>query len=49
LPLTGQQVVDPAFLTDYRPQMIIITNATYATEIKQQVGAMGLQAEFMVI
>ena len=49
LPLTGQQVVDPAFLTDYRPQMIIITNATYAAEIKQQVGAMGIQAEFMVI
>lgn len=49
LPLTGQQVVDPAFLTDYRPDAIIITNATYAAEIKQQVGVMGIQAEFMVI
>jgi len=49
LPLTGQQVVDPAFLTEYRPEAIIITNATYAAEIKQQVGAMGIQAEFMVI
>jgi len=49
LPLTGQQVVDPTFLTDYRPEAIIITNATYAAEIKQQVGAMGIEAEFMVI
>ena len=49
LPLTGQQVVAPAFLTEYRPDVIIITNATYTEEIKQQVGELGIQCEFMVV
>lgn len=49
LPLTGQQVVPPTFLTAYRPELVIITNATYSTEIKQQVHELGIQCEFMTV
>jgi SAM-dependent methyltransferase len=49
LPLTGQEVVPPDFLHHYQPNVVIITNATYEQEIKQQVAAMGLDCSFWVI
>ncbi len=49
LPGTGQEVVTPEFLVAHAPEVIIITNPTYETEIKKQAGALGLQAEFITL
>ncbi len=48
VPGSGQQVVGPAFLQDYRPDVVLITNPTYEHEIKQAVAALGLTCEFLV-
>jgi hypothetical protein len=49
LPVTGQKIVPPEFLVGYKPDIIVITNPTYATEIQQQSRAMGLNCEFRVL
>ena len=49
LPGSGQQIVNPAFIMDYQPELIIITNPTYATEIKEQVWGTGLKPEFWIL
>jgi hypothetical protein len=49
LPLTGQEVVAPEFLCEYRPDVVIITNSTYEQEIKAQVAEMGIDCDFWVI
>jgi SAM-dependent methyltransferase len=49
LPLTGQQVMPPEFLQQYTPDVVIITNATYEQEIRQQISAMGIHCNFWVI
>jgi len=48
LPVTAQRVVSPAFLRDYRPDLILITNAAYEGEIRDQATRMGVTAEFMI-
>lgn len=48
IPKTGQQVVAPDFLLDYRPDVVIITNPTYAQEIKAQTQTMGISCEFLL-
>ncbi|MBE7474455.1 MAG: methyltransferase domain-containing protein [Anaerolineales bacterium] len=49
LPLTGQQVVPPEFIQEYKADVIIITNSTYEQEIRQQVADMGMDCRFWVI
>jgi SAM-dependent methyltransferase len=39
---TGQEVVAPSFLTGYRPDVVIIMNPIYRSEIQQQLTMMGL-------
>jgi SAM-dependent methyltransferase len=41
---TGQQIVPPEFLKDYRPDVIIIMNPIYKEEINRQVSDLGLPA-----
>ena len=48
IPGTGQQVVAPEALLKELPDLVLITNATYADEIQHQVSEMGLQCEFLV-
>jgi SAM-dependent methyltransferase len=48
IPGSGAQVVPPESLLEYRPDVIVLTNATYADEIKRQVGTMGLHCEFLL-
>jgi len=48
IPGSAQKVVDPNFLTDYRPDVVILTNVLYEREIKQQVKELGLTCEFLV-
>jgi hypothetical protein len=42
---TGQEVVAPAFLVDYQPDLVIIMNPVYVDEITADLAAMGLQPE----
>ncbi len=46
---TGQEVVAPAFLRDYRPDLVIIMNPVYVDEITANLAAMGLQPEIVSV
>lgn len=47
IPGTGQQIVEPKFLLDYKPEIIIVMNPIYADEIRQIVKNLGLNTQFM--
>lgn len=49
MPLTGQQVMPGEFIREYKPDTVVITNATYENEIKQTVRDLGLDCDFWVI
>jgi hypothetical protein len=49
IPGTGQQVIDPEFLTKLHPKYILLTNSNYQREIESRVASLGLQAEFVPI
>lgn len=49
LPGSGQKIVSPDFLKEYQPDLIIITNPTYAEEIKTHVKSLGIEADFWVL
>ena len=44
---TGQQIVPPEFLIDYRPDLIIVMNPVYCDEIQRDLNRMGVQADLM--
>ncbi|RMG27018.1 MAG: methyltransferase domain-containing protein [Bacteroidetes bacterium] len=46
---SGHKVEAPEYLQHYQPELIIISNPTYAHEIQQQARGLGLDAEFMVL
>jgi SAM-dependent methyltransferase len=48
IPGTGQQVVAPTFLREYCPDVIVLTNPTYAQEVQEQVVNMGLRCDFLL-
>lgn len=45
---TGQKIVDPEFLKDYRPEVVVVMNPLYQEEIQQQVNNLGLSPELML-
>ncbi len=49
LPGSAQQIVAPKFIHTYQPELVIITNPTYAKEIKTQVYELGLSPDFWVL
>jgi FlaA1/EpsC-like NDP-sugar epimerase len=46
LPVTGQRVVPPEFVRDYRPDLVLITNSSFSDEIKRQARELGTTAAF---
>ena len=44
---TGQQIVLPEFLRDYQPDVIIVMNPIYKTEIQQLTKKLGVATKFM--
>lgn len=46
---TGQQIVAPIFLKDYRPDIVIIMNAIYREEIRQELDQLGLEPTLMTL
>ena len=47
IPGTGQQIVPPEFLQNYKPDFLILTNAIYKEEIRKTVKSLGIGPEFM--
>ncbi|MGD9300619.1 MAG: hypothetical protein PVI13_03535, partial [Desulfobacterales bacterium] len=45
----GQQIMAPVFLKAYRPDIVIIMNAIYRQEIKQELMQMGLKPVLMTL
>jgi hypothetical protein len=43
LPSTGQQIVAPAFLTEYRPDLVILMNPIYTDEVRRDLDTAGLR------
>lgn len=48
VPGTGQRVVAPEFLYEYRPDVVLLTNPTYEHEVRKQLENMGLRCDFLV-
>ena len=44
---TGQKIVAPEFVKEYRPEQIIVMNPIYADEIHQNIAEMGINAELL--
>jgi hypothetical protein len=46
---TGQKIVPPEFLQDYRPDVVIVVNPIYAGEIRQLLADLGLTPEIQCV
>jgi 2-polyprenyl-3-methyl-5-hydroxy-6-metoxy-1,4-benzoquinol methylase len=44
---TGQEIISPDFLKDYRPDLVIIMNSVYKQEIERDLAEMGLSPEII--
>jgi SAM-dependent methyltransferase len=49
IPGTGQEVVSPEFLKQYRPDVLLIGNPNYRDEISRQVSALGIAPDLFSI
>lgn len=49
LPGSGQKVVAPEFVLTYKPDLVLISNPTYADEIISQVRSLGQYPEFWIL
>jgi hypothetical protein len=47
VPGTGQTIVKPEFLSDYKPDYVLISNAPYEEEIKKILGSLKVDAGFL--
>lgn len=47
IPGTGQKIVSPEFLRDYQPDIIIVMNPIYKSEIRQLAKNLGLTSSFV--
>ena len=48
VPGTGQMIVSPDFLINYKPDRIVVMNGIYEEEIRQSLSQMGLRPEMAV-
>jgi hypothetical protein len=49
MPTTGQRIVAPAFLAEYRPDVVIIMNPVYRDEIARDLERMALRPEVLAL
>lgn len=49
LPITGQQIMAPAFLKDYRPDLVILMNPIYVNEVQRDLDRMGLDCQVVAV
>ncbi|MEO2013377.1 MAG: class I SAM-dependent methyltransferase [Fuerstiella sp.] len=48
IPGSAQEIVSPKFLAEFKPETIILMNALYQDEIRQQVEDLGLDCDFLI-
>ena len=48
MPGTGQEIVSPCFLSEYRPDVIVLMNPNYAPEVWGTVRDMGLRSRILI-
>jgi SAM-dependent methyltransferase len=48
IPGSGQKVVAPEFLREYKPDLLLLTNPTYEQEVRNKVEEMGIRCEFLI-
>jgi hypothetical protein len=46
---TGQEIVGPEFLKEYRPDVVIVMNPIYCQEIQRDLNRMGVTAELVPV
>ncbi|MGH9013454.1 MAG: class I SAM-dependent methyltransferase [Acidimicrobiia bacterium] len=46
---TGQEIVAPAFLADYRPDLVLVMNPVYTDEIGRELESMGLAPKVVAV
>lgn len=46
---TGHEIVNPAFLATYQPEVVIVMNPIYCAEIQKDLIAMGVYAEMVTV
>jgi len=49
IPGTGQKIVPPEFLRDYKPDIIIVMNPIYRSEIRELTNKLGLTTRFVFV
>jgi len=49
IPGTGQRVVPPAFLQEYRPDVVLVMNPIYRDEIQSQLGSLNVTVELLPV
>jgi SAM-dependent methyltransferase len=46
---TGQRIVSPGFLRDYEPDIVLLMNPIYQTEVEQKLQSLGLYVEIIAV
>jgi len=46
---SGQEIVRPEFLHEYRPDTVIVMNPIYSGEIGEMIGGLGVSAEVVTV
>lgn len=46
---TGHEIVNPAFLASYQPEIVIVMNPVYCAEIQRDLEVMGVQAQLVTV
>jgi hypothetical protein len=49
LPGAGQEIVGPAFLEDYDPDLVVVMNSIYLEEIRSDLAKIGLRPELVAV
>jgi hypothetical protein len=49
MPGTGQRIVPPKFLAEYKPDVVILMNPIYRKEVQADLDKMGLNARLLTV
>lgn len=49
VPCSGQEIVSPEYLSEYKPDVVLVMNPNYLSEIKEQCNAVNTNPEFIVV
>jgi SAM-dependent methyltransferase len=49
LPITGQQIMPPSFLSQYQPDYVILMNPIYVPEVQGDLDEMGVKAKILAV